>query len=324
MQRMTTIRTSVIATVALAVILVTGSAAGSAVSTKYRLIDLGTLGGESSYATAINDRGDVIGSSETADGSYHGFLWRNGRMTDLGAVRPTDINNRGQIVGTLDTALGLEAVLWFRGKVTDLGTLGGASDWPRAINDRGQVVGMATMTSGRSTPFLWSKDRMRKLNLDEVSGINNRGQVTGGQLVDPNGFHASLWSRGTVTDLGAGPFNRSNTYGINDQGWVIGWKFSEQQYERGVLWRNGTATDVGTLGGNRTHLISINGRGQIIGISTLPNGYERPVLWQRGILTDLSGHGIDPYADLADINNQGVIAATVRPAWGISRAVIYR
>jgi probable HAF family extracellular repeat protein len=316
-------KTSAVTTAALAVVLATGSGAGGAVSTEYRLVDLGTLGGQSSYAMAINDRGDVVGSSQTADGSYHGFLWRNGRMTDLGTVRPTDINNKGQIVGTVDTDQGLQAVLWSRGKITDLGTLGSEFDWPTAINGRGQIVGIGTTANGTTAPFLWSQGRMRKLNLDDVSDINNRGQITGGRLISSGGFHASVWWHGKVTDLGAGPFDRSNTHGINERGWVIGWMFSEQQDERGVLWRHGTVTDVGTLGGGRTHLISVNNQGQILGTSQLASGHERPVLWQRGVLTDLTTWGVDAEADLVGINNRGDIAVSIRPVWGTAHAAVY-
>lgn len=317
------VRAAAVTAAAVAVVFAAGPAAGGTVSTGYRLVDLGTLGGESSFATAINDHGDVVGSSQTADGTYHGFLWRNGEMTDLGAVNPYDINNKGQIVGTVETQSGMQAVRWSQGTITDLGTLGGTSDWPTAINDRGQVVGMGTTASGRPAPFLWSKGHMRKLNLDSASDINNRGQIAGGRLV-VGGFHASVWWHGKVTDLGAGPFNRSNTYGINSRGWVIGWMFSETQYERGMLWRRGNPTDIGTLGGNRTHLISVNDQGQILGVSQLANGDERPVLWQRGVMVDLTTRGVSAEADLVGINNRGNIAASFRPVWGVSHAAVYR
>jgi probable HAF family extracellular repeat protein len=52
---------------------------------------LGTLGGAISSASgrrAVNSRGDVVGESTTADGTLHGFLWRNGMMVDLNALLP--------------------------------------------------------------------------------------------------------------------------------------------------------------------------------------------------------------------------------------------
>ena len=35
----------------------------------------------------MNDRGDVVGRSQVADGTYHGFVWHRGTMTDLGIDR---------------------------------------------------------------------------------------------------------------------------------------------------------------------------------------------------------------------------------------------
>jgi probable HAF family extracellular repeat protein len=39
------------------------------------MTDLGTLGGRWSQAFAISDDGWIVGSSETADGQFHGVLW---------------------------------------------------------------------------------------------------------------------------------------------------------------------------------------------------------------------------------------------------------
>jgi probable HAF family extracellular repeat protein len=72
-----------------------------------RLIDLGTLGGGSSRVHAINNRGQVVGGSETVEGEWHAFLWEDGRMKDLGTLGPPattssraqGINNAGQVVG---------------------------------------------------------------------------------------------------------------------------------------------------------------------------------------------------------------------------------
>jgi hypothetical protein len=47
-------------------------------------------------------------------------------------------------------------------------------------------------------------------------------------------------------------------------------------------------------------------------------------LWHRGAWTDLTTRGVNADADLADLNNRGQIAATVRPVWGISHAALYR
>ncbi|MBE9225206.1 hypothetical protein IQ264_07145 [Phormidium sp. LEGE 05292] len=40
----------------------------------YSITDLGTLGGDWSQVSGINDAGLVIGNSATANGKYHNFL----------------------------------------------------------------------------------------------------------------------------------------------------------------------------------------------------------------------------------------------------------
>ena len=96
--------------------------------------DLGTLGGSSGTANAINEAGEVVGFSVPAgDQSVHAFLWRNGVMTDLGTVdgdrcsTANAINSRSQVVGistaTCDFSTGRRAFLWENGSMVDLNTL---------------------------------------------------------------------------------------------------------------------------------------------------------------------------------------------------------
>lgn len=288
-------------------------------STRYRAVDLGTLGGQSSYATAMNDRGVVVGRAQVADGTWHGFLWRRGSMIDLGLFAPTDINNRGHIVGTGDERGG--AYRWVHGRLTPLG---GGMTHPEAMNDHGQVVGDKSLGNGTDVPVLWTRGGVRVLPLDDVSGVNNRGQVSGGQRLTTGGFHASVWHRGRVTNLGVAAFDRGNSYGINDSGWVIGWTFSAQQDERGALWRHGTRTDLGTLGGKVTQTVAINDRGVVLAKSQVTDGNMHPALWRRGVLTDLTVGGVSADGEVVDLNDGGEIAASIRPEWGISRATVYR
>ena len=291
----------------------TGSAPG-----RYRTIDLGTLGGQSSVAAALNDRGAVVGRAQTADGTWHGFVWRHGTMKDLGLFSPTDINNRGEIVGTRDDAGGVYR--WSHGTLT---ALGGRLRHAYAINDRGQVLASRGGDGGADVRVLWTRGTVRELPLDDVSDLNNRGQVAGGRITT-TGFHASVWHRDKVTDLGAGAFDRSNAYRINESGWVIGWTFDAQQYQRGALWRHGRRTDLGTLGGNITRVAAINDRGVVLATSQVADGNLHPALWKRGKLTDLTAAGVSADGDFVDLNNRGEIAASIRPEFGTAHAIVYR
>jgi len=55
---------------------------------EYSVIDLGTLGGESSLSTGINDLGQIAGKSDIGDNTqpYHAFLYSNSIMHDLGTL----------------------------------------------------------------------------------------------------------------------------------------------------------------------------------------------------------------------------------------------
>jgi probable HAF family extracellular repeat protein len=75
----------------------------------YTVTDLGTLGQYTSFAYAINNQGQIVGSSYDASRESHAFLWQNGTLLDLNTLVPADsgwvlqsaqgINDSGQIVG---------------------------------------------------------------------------------------------------------------------------------------------------------------------------------------------------------------------------------
>lgn len=91
-------------------------------SAPFTIVSLGSLGGPTSNAQDINDRGQIVGSSGLPSDptqSSHAFLWQNGKMTDLGKLpngiysMALAINERGQIAGWSDDSSSLEqAVLW--------------------------------------------------------------------------------------------------------------------------------------------------------------------------------------------------------------------
>jgi probable HAF family extracellular repeat protein len=118
----------------------------------YKVEDLGTLGGSHSWASAINDSGQVVGSSYLAgDQNHHAFLYMDAKMTDLG-------------------------------------TLGGTSSRANGINESGQVVGWSDNSSGQRRAFLYDgANGMKDLNdsipadlgwsIYEAGGINTDGQI---------------------------------------------------------------------------------------------------------------------------------------------------
>jgi probable HAF family extracellular repeat protein len=126
---------------------------------------LGTLGGFSSIATAINDRGQIVGWSLPAGSDRpHAFLWRAGAMTDLGTLNGIesfahDVNGHTTVVGSIfrDDLSRTRAFRWRGGAMTDLGALdptSPADTRANAINDRGQIVGTSAAAVGMHA-ILW-------------------------------------------------------------------------------------------------------------------------------------------------------------------------
>jgi probable HAF family extracellular repeat protein len=51
-------------------------------------IGLGSLGGQSTEAMAINDVGQIVGWSDVNDVTFHAFVWQHRKLTDLGGIGP--------------------------------------------------------------------------------------------------------------------------------------------------------------------------------------------------------------------------------------------
>lgn len=174
------------------------------VSQDRSVTDLGTLGGGTSSAIDINEKGQVVGWSYNSSGDEHAFLWKKGTMIDLGTL-PDDtrsvangINNQGQVVGASYAYSGDEhAFIWDNGVMTDLGTLSGRMSLARGINNHKQVVGWSYTSSGDHA-FIWDNGIMTDLgtlggNEADAYEINNRGQVVGMSTLTSGEAHATLW-----------------------------------------------------------------------------------------------------------------------------------
>jgi probable HAF family extracellular repeat protein len=172
------------------------------------MTDLGTLGGRWSDAAAIDDQGQIVGSSATRSGDSHAFLWQAGNMTDLGTLGGQDseavaVNEHGQVIGVSATAGSprqmTRAFLWQNGKMIDLGV----SVDPYRISlemNGGEVVG-ATGPGNEPTGFVWSGGKAISLGTSIPTGVDSRGDVVGGTAARSFREHAFIWRDGSFTLL---------------------------------------------------------------------------------------------------------------------------
>jgi probable HAF family extracellular repeat protein len=270
----------------------------------YAAIDLGTLGGDRTLPSAINDDGTVVGSSETTDRRLVGFVY-NGAMHVL---RPSQnvyfegadaINAAGQIGGVVHDARTI--LRWSYGiagapdlqvfpapaapapppsRVVAINAVG---DMLVRLDDNVHAAGGVVLHDG---------------GLQDLGGLvagygtyplawNESGQVVGTSFVRHipptyDIFHPFIWNRGVMEDLGVlGELTCGDTQtdcaggyavDINAQGTVVGTVTGAAAgLDRAFIWQNGVMHDLGVFEGHSTSAVAINDRGQVLFVVGAPN-----------------------------------------------------
>jgi probable HAF family extracellular repeat protein len=257
-----------------------------------KIQDLGSFGGNQNTAFYVNNRGQIVGSSQNSiadpfscwgpsSTQCRAFLWQDGVMEDLGTLGGPDafaafISERGEIAGISYTGSipnpvtgipPLDAFLWKDGRMVDLGTFGGASSFPNAVNNRGQVIGGASFPDALGSclgenfnpgcdPFLWSEGKLIDLNTSTTGGnpitaneISDDGAIIGAAAFPYAPYDAYVWRNGVATDLGhldGDCFSEARA--INSEGQIVGDSFAcDGTFHRAFLWENGSIVDLNAL-----------------------------------------------------------------------------
>ena len=173
------------------------------------IVDIGTFGGTCGVAIFINNRGQVVGTSNLSGNQTHrAFIWtREEGMKDLGTLGGINaeadwISDSSLVVGTADVSTqntNHHAFLWKNGAMTDLGVL---DPWPcstaLSVNSYGQVIGDTGICGVGGGPNFYSQDGQQMVDINtlvlpgsdlqivDLFSINERGEIAGGAVL-PNG-----------------------------------------------------------------------------------------------------------------------------------------
>lgn len=288
---------------------------------RYTVTDLGTAGGDTSSANAINDQGVIVGTSDNKDGAKRPVVYSGGKMTDLGAPpghqgTATAVNNQGQAVGNWTGTGGQSRVFLHSGGTTkDLGTFGADRSTASGINDAGLIVGTVSGPSTGIHGFTYDGSKVTPitsgpLQTSSAHAVNNAGQVVGEFASAGSGSQGYVSDRGKLTELPAAARGTVVPAAISNVGQVVG----QELLPAGTApysYKDGKPEMLGTLGGTDGKALGVNDAGAVVGYSTTKAMEQRAFLSENGKMQDLNSL-IPPEShwDLLaakDINNKGQI-----------------
>jgi len=305
----------------------------------YAVTDLGALNGETSYATSINNSGQVVGYSN-CDGYNHAFLWQNGAIRDLGTLGGASsyaygINNVGTIVGCADNGIGIPHAFIYNGAMQDPSSyMPSVFSTAYGVNDCGQVVGEGNFDSIHGYAYSYSgsgivtEDNVLSVVIGSgvARGVNNNGQVVGTSYENGQAFLRSGSQMQNLGTLGGGG---SQAYAVNNNGNVVGHSANSSGNDRAFIWQNSSGMkELGAISSNApSYAVAINNNNQVVGHSYTATGEEHAFLWHENSGIQDLNNLISPYSGwtlnkASSINGLGQIVGTGKNAEGKEHAFL--
>lgn len=319
--------------------------------TAVAITDLGTLGGNTSIAVALNtpsvgNRLLMVGHSQDRAGTQHAAFWyvdmASGARQAGALPAPTGdvksfasgVNQSEGIVGSSANTVGGSSVpvRWAPGGWSPSflnlngGTIGNAYN----INVAGQIIGLA------GTPYelhaiVWEGDIRTDLstfggNVSQGLDVNAAGVVVGAsRYLGSSNDRAFVWAKpGPMIQLpDAG--HQSFASAINDAGVIVGWVWSPNG-TRAVRWLPpatiGGSYTMEDLGLFNSFAYDINNAGEIVG-QYQPGSDIQGFYWIDGRTKNLPGLTLPAGAGARAINENGDIAGWSNSQNQYQRAVLW-
>ena len=230
------------------------------------------------------------------------------RVTDLGAVsgdsvsKAYSLNDLGQAAGSSSSPSGAIATLFSNGQAINLGTLEpGDVAIATGINKSAEVVGYEPFYSnggtGTSHAFLYSGGVLHDIHSPSLfpagtsaAAVNGSGMVVGEGELNSYRFHAFVYSRGRMVDIGPPGAYQASAVGINDAGEIIGGAFFTNGGGGAFVYFNGKFSYLPPPSGTSVSALAISSTGEIAGTIHFNSGAPaHAALYSNGVWTDLGG-----------------------------------
>lgn len=275
---------------------------------QYILTDLGTLGGNDSFAYGINNLGQVVGYANNNSNQELAFIWQNGVMTanyswGLIGVNQSyayNINDNSYCVGTYYSVGSTPRA--YAAKDGTLAATFSGEGYAYDINNQNEMI---VRINGQLQYKNLDTAAITSLgSLTTATAINDNAQVVGGSV---------MWDNGTFTQLGDLGSGNTKASDINNSTQVVGQSYYQPGFQHAFKWNTTDGmVDLGTIGGTISAANAINESGLIVGWARNESASLRATLWDgtgaydlTNLVTNLTGWS--HLSEARDINEQGQI-----------------